>query len=158
MWGKDAPQLNIVGDGPLKPELQKMSEGLPIKFHGYLPTQDAHNMIMNAILVILPSECYEGFPMVIAQSFSAATPVMVSNLGPLPRIVEDGITGCVFEASNANSLLNALQKLYRNSALLTDMSVAARNKYLVKYTEEANYNEIMNIYEQALINRSKKLN
>jgi len=103
----------------------------------------------------LPSECFEGFPMVIREAFAFGTPVAVSNIGPLPSIVQHGINGVVFEPENRQSLLNTVRTAWETPSLLEELGAGARAEFESKYTEDVNYKILMDIYEQALILRSR---
>src|SRR5690606_14601610 len=90
-WGENAPELRLVGDGPLRAELQAQAAGLPVRFLGQVAEDEAQQQIAHASLLVLPSECFEGFPMVVREAFAFGTPAAVSDLGPLPDIVQHGI-------------------------------------------------------------------
>ena len=155
-WGVNAPELRLVGDGPLHGKLQKMAQGLRVQFLGQVSASEAQAQIANARLLVLPSECFEGFPMVVREAFAFGTPVAVSRLGPLPSIVQHGDNGLVFEPANAASLLSVLQSALSDSDALATMSVGARHAFDSLYNEKANYRMLMDIYQQAItINQSK---
>ena len=149
-WGEAAPRIKIVGDGPMKAELELLSKGANIEFLGQLSGDAAQQEISLARLLILPSECFEGFPMVLREAFAFGTPAVVSNLGPLPSIVSDDINGVVFEAGNAASLLSSLIPLVSNLDKLDKMSLNARKSFDMYYNEEINYKTLMHIYSKAI--------
>jgi glycosyltransferase involved in cell wall biosynthesis len=107
-------------------------------------------------LLILPSEWFEGFPMVVREAFAFGTPAAVSDIGPLPTIVQDGRSGIVFEPGNAQSLLRAVSSVWQTPGLLEKLGLGARAEFETKYTEDANYMTLlMNIYANAIsISRS----
>ncbi|WP_203300264.1 glycosyltransferase family 4 protein [Marinobacter sediminum] len=149
MWGVNAPELRIVGDGPLRRELEEMAEGLPVTFLGQLQMEEAQREIAENMLQILPSEWFEGFPMVIREAFAFGTPAAVSNIGPLPSIVTKGLNGVVFEASDAASLLAEVKGAWAAPDLLQRLGVGARAEFETKYTEQANYQQLQDIYKEA---------
>lgn len=154
-WGENAPELRLVGDGPLREQLQKQAQGLRVRFMGQIPANEAQAQIANARLLVLPSECFEGFPMVVREAFAFGTPVAVSRLGPLPSIVDHGVNGVVFEPANAASLLSVVQSALVDSAALAAMAFGARQAFDVLYNEQANYQMLMDIYQQAIaVNQS----
>lgn len=154
-WGEHAPELRLVGDGPLLEQLQKQAQGLRVRFMGQVPANEAQAQIANARLLVLPSEWFEGFPMVVREAFAFGTPVAVSRLGPLPSIVDHGVNGVVFEPANAASLLSVVQSALADPASLTAMAVGARKAFDVLYNEQANYHMLMDIYQQAIaVNQS----
>ncbi|MEB3901400.1 glycosyltransferase family 4 protein [Pseudomonas putida] len=150
MWGDSAPELRIVGDGSLRKELEHMATGLPIRFLGQVSSKDAEGQIAGAQLQILPSEWFEGFPMVIREAFAFGTPAAVSNIGPLPSIVESGINGVVFQPANPTSLLNVVRNTWISKGELERLGAGARAAFEKHYNEFANYSKLMDIYAQAI--------
>lgn len=148
-WGPAAPELRLVGDGELRAELERMAEGLPVQFLGQLQADRAQAEIANARLQILPSEWFEGFPMVVREAFAFGTPSAVSNIGPLPSIVEHRKSGIVFEPANPQSLLQEVRTAWEEPGLLERLGQKARAEFESKYTEEANYAALIEIYYKA---------
>lgn len=156
-WGAAAPLLRMIGDGPLREELQQQAKGLPIEFMGQISATDAQAQIAKARLLVLPSEWFETFGLVLIEAFSAGTPAAVSNLGPLPSIVKHGDSGVVFESANPSALLQAVQQVMNNPAQLEHLGLGARQSFETLYNEEANYQALMQIYVQAIAqNESRK--
>jgi glycosyltransferase involved in cell wall biosynthesis len=106
--------------------------------------------ISAARLLVLPSECLEGFPMVLAEAFAAGTPVAVPRLGPLPSIVHSGLNGVVFEAFSRKSMLSTLRTIWNNSNQLKQLALGARESFERLYNDEMNYLQLIDIYNQAL--------
>ncbi len=93
----DTP-LKIVGDGELRANLESraLREKLNVQFLGVRSREEVLEFISAAQCLIVPSECYEGFPMVVAESFACGTPVLASRIGSLEELVPDGIRGRQF--------------------------------------------------------------
>lgn len=155
-WGHSAPELRIVGDGPLRPQLQEMARGLRVSFLGRLPAHAAESQIAGSRLLVLPSECFEGFPMVIREAFAFGTPVAVSRLGALPSIVRDGFSGVLFEPRDAPSLRRAIQTVWSDTAMLMKLGSNARWEFDNLYNEERNYRALMAIYADAMDRFSRR--
>ena len=149
-WGAEAPELLIIGDGPLRGELEKSATGSTIRFLGQLPAEETIRQIACARLQLLPSECFEGFPMVVREAFAVGTPAAVSNLGPLSSIVNHGINGVVFEAANPQSLLTVVRNTWQTPGLLEQLGHGARKSFETLYTEDINYACLMDIYQAAI--------
>lgn len=148
--GDGVPELRIVGDGPLRDQLENLAKNLPVKFFGQLSSSEAQAQIAGARLLLLPSECFEGFPMVIREAFAFGTPVAVSNLGPLPSIVQAGVNGVVFEPGSPASLASVVREAWQSPQLLERLGHGARQAFQQRYTEEANYRLLMEIYGAAI--------
>ncbi len=156
-WGANAPELRMVGDGVLRPKLERMGAGLPVRFLGHISGAEAQAQIAAAHLLILPSEWFEGFPMVVREAFAFGTPAAVSNIGPLPSIVQHGCSGVVFSPANPQSLLVQVRTAWETFGMLKRLGQGARGEFETKYTEEVNYATLMAIYQQALaVNRDRK--
>lgn len=149
-WGSSAPELRIVGEGELRPELELMAKGLPVRFLGQLSSGDAQEQIASARLLVLPSECFEGFPMVVREAFAFGTPVAASSIGPLPSIVQKGISGVLFNHSSPDSLLAEVRRLWEAPGLLERLGRGGRAEFEEKFSEGANYSTLIGIYERAI--------
>ena len=155
-WGAEAPQLQVVGDGAQRPELERMAAGLPVRFLGQMAGRKAQAQIARARLLVVPSECIEGSPMVIQEAFAFGTPVAVSRIGPLPSIVRHGSAGLVFEPADPESLLHEVQTAWKATGRLEHLAQRARAEFETRYTEDANYRMLMAIYEDAIASNTER--
>jgi glycosyltransferase involved in cell wall biosynthesis len=123
-----------------------------VTFLGQVPPAEASAEIARARLLVLPSICFEGFPMVLQEAFAFGTPMAVSEVGPLPSIVKDGATGVTFGAGSHEALLHRVRELWKSGAL-EGMSERARAEYEACYREQANYERLIEIYENAMASK-----
>ena len=153
MWGESAPELRIVGDGDLRGELERLaaaSPGVPIRFLGQLSAAAAQQEIARARLLVLPSESFETFGLVILEAFAFGTPAAASDLGPLPSIVRQGENGVVFRPADPQSLVETVRAAWELDGYLERLAGGTRRSFEELYSEEANYQMLMTIYEQAI--------
>jgi glycosyltransferase involved in cell wall biosynthesis len=145
-------RLKIAGDGALRPELEAIArrESLNIEFTGMQERAAVLATIANAELLIVPSECYEGFPMVIAEAFACGTPVLASRIGSLDELIDEGVTGKKFTAGDPQDLANAVRVMLADEADLRHMRANARAYFDAHLTEERNYVQLMKIYSEAI--------
>lgn len=148
-WGEKAPNLKIVGDGILREELERASKGLPIQFLGQLPPELVQLEMAQSKLLIAPSECIETFGLVAIEAMAQGTPVMVSDEGPLPDLVRQGDAGLVFKARDSLDLCRVIRDLWDQPSQLERLGLAGRMEYERKYTEDKNYQSLMEIYDRA---------
>jgi len=143
--------LKILGDGPLRGELEAYvrSQGINAEFLGGVPRDEVLSIVSGACLQVVPSECYEGFPMVILEAYACGTPVVASRIGSLAEIVVDGETGLHFEAGDPLDLAQRVNHLAERPELARRMGMKAREIFLVKYTAEKNLELLMGIYRRA---------
>jgi len=145
--------LILVGDGPLRTELsvEVQRHGLSgINFRGRLPRDQTLELMSGARFLVLPSECYENFPVSIAEAFSCSTPVICSRLGALEEIVENGRTGLHVIPADPQDLADKVEWAWQQPSRMQTMGLEARTEYEAKYTPERNYQLLMAIYEHTL--------
>jgi glycosyltransferase involved in cell wall biosynthesis len=147
---KDLP-LKIVGDGAERGEYERFAaaEGLPVEFLGFRNSEEILSLVGGASFQVMPSEWYEGFPMVILEAYACGTPVLASRIGSLAEIVADGVTGSTFTPGDAADLASRARAL-ADSAALAEMRRNARQEFEGKYTAERSFNRLMEIYEHAI--------
>jgi glycosyltransferase involved in cell wall biosynthesis len=150
-----AMPLRIVGDGPLAREVAVAASRLTnVEWLGRQSKERVLALYKKAAFLILPSIWYEGFPMVIAESFAAGLPVVASNLGAPGSIIEHNRTGRLFCPGDAEDLAAQITWLSDHPAELMRMRLKARSEYEAKYTAEQNYTMLMDIYARARANRN----
>jgi glycosyltransferase involved in cell wall biosynthesis len=153
-WGSEAPQLEIIGDGPEKVSLQNCvtKNGIEDKvvFLGQLPFLEVQRRLRLARLLVLPSLCFEGFPMTIIEAFSLGVPVAASDIGPLPNIVKKGESGILYQPGDASSLYHAMREIWDRSDRLCSLGKGARQEFDKRYTADTNYEILMKIYHAAI--------
>jgi glycosyltransferase involved in cell wall biosynthesis len=158
-WGEQAPPLELIGDGPQRRELEDLAKVMngKVRFLGQRPFPETQGRLASARLLVLPSVSFEGFPMVILEAFALGVPVAASRLGSMPCLVQDGRNGVLFTPGNAEELLRRVRGAWGNSDLLASMGTAAREEFEARYTAEANYRMLMDIYQAAIEHRSQAL-
>ena len=88
--------------------------------------------------------------MVVREAFAFGTPAAVSDIGPLPSIVQHGRSGVVFKPGNPESLLREVRSAWQAPGLLEELGRGARAEFEHRYTEDANYSMLMDIYQKAI--------
>ena len=152
-------ELIVAGDGPLLGETERFIHRYNTKnilLLGRQPQADVLRLMHGARLLVCPSECYENFPMTIAEAFASSLPVIASRLGAMAEIVEDGRTGLLFEPGNAQDLANKVAWAWAHPEEMAEMGNEARREYEAKYTAEKNYGRLMEIYERAIANHGRR--
>lgn len=141
-------QVRIAGDGPMQSQVN--SAQACIEYLGRLGGKQLANEMLRAHALVLPSLCYEGFPMVLVEAYASGLPVIASRLGPLAELIEDGVTGLHFEPGNERDLAQKIQWILEHPNSARKMGVNARARYDQSFTPSANYAQLMEIYQKAL--------
>ncbi len=150
IWGKSAPMLTVVGDGEQRKELERAAQGLPVRFTGQLPRLETQREIAKARLLVVPSEWFEGFPLVMVEALASGTPIAVSNIGALPQIVEKTSAGLVFPPKAPQLLYDTIKKSWKQDGQeLGHLALNARKAYERYYEKGANYKMLIEIYRSA---------
>ncbi len=142
-------KLLIAGKGTQRGFLENMVKKLGIEndtiFTGYIDhnnVQDYHNML--DIYVAMSLE--ESFGVAVLEASACGKPVIVSNVGGLPEVVENGKTGFIVEKGNSEALAEALSKLIREPELAVIMGNEGRNKVIKEYDWKESVNKMISIY------------
>ena len=142
-------RLIIVGDGVDRQELETLAKESNVDFVGKKPFDETIRIVSEAKSLISPSECWETFGLAAAEAMFVGTPSVVANLGGLPDIVQNGRFGEIFEAGNAEACAAAIERLLSRPDY-DEMCAAAKREAETKYSEEANYGQLMEIYEDLI--------
>jgi len=143
--------VTVVGDGPLRDDMARAASELPnLVLAGSCPPDEVHARMRSAQAVVIPSLCYEMFPVVAAEAFGAGTPVVASAHGGLTSIVEAGRTGQLFMPGDATALARSLDELHASPGETARMGCAARERYEAEYSPSANYRQLSAIYDDVI--------
>jgi glycosyltransferase involved in cell wall biosynthesis len=121
-----------------------------VEFLGQLEREALPAFYQQAGIIVVPSRCYEGLPVVLAEAMFSATPVICSRLGGFPDIVEDGVTGLLFQHDHITELSQKIDLLWQHPDCRQQLGKAGRQKAEVVYTPDAFYNRLMAAYEVSL--------
>lgn len=120
------PEIPFVfaGDGPLKEELSNHNN---IHNVGFLKGDELQKTIGEARFAVFPSECFENCPFTVMEALSYGTPMIASDIGGVPELMQDGVTGELFEAGNAEELIRKIKKLWEDTLLCEKYTDNCRN-------------------------------
>jgi glycosyltransferase involved in cell wall biosynthesis len=147
--------LKLVGDGPMAALVQSAAaQNSAIQWLRGVPHDTVYELVGEAAFLVLPSQCYETFARVVIEAFAKGTPVIVSQLGAMAELVDNGRTGLHFQPGNPEDLVGKVRSVLANPAKLERMRQAARRTFDDNFTADANHRVLMAIYERALSARS----
>lgn len=137
----ELPEYRFVfaGNGPLNDEVNKCSN---VENLGFISGEPLIETIAKAKLVIFPSEWYENCPYSVVEAQIYGTPVVASNIGGVPELVEDGVTGELYTYGNAEELKDIIKRLMNDKETLDrytenckQVSFDNSDTYVSKYLE-----------------------
>lgn len=139
--------VRVIGDGPLRAHV----DGAPgLHGDGALPLDAVAAAMRTASALVLPSICYENFPRTLVEAFASGLPVIASRLGAMAELVEDGVTGLLFEPGDSSALRERLRWALEHPQDMAAMGQRARAAYETHYTAERNHAQLMTIYQEAI--------
>lgn len=148
-WSTLEVPLRVIGDGPLAAAVTAASGGRIASLGLQSGLRVAEEMACAAFMV-LPSQCYENFPLTIAEAFCQGLPVIASRIGALEELVEDGVTGLHFTPGDATDLREKVRWAREHPDVLVHMGRQARARYLARYSPEVNFSIMTEIYDSIL--------
>ncbi len=124
-WERLEVPLAVAGDGPLRP-LVEASASPYVKALGWKSGAEVAAEMGRCRFMVMPSEWYEGFPMTLVEAFSMGRPVLVSRLGSMAEVVEDGVTGLHVNPGDAADLAAKVRWAYDHPEEIGEMGRNAR--------------------------------
>lgn len=142
-----APELLIVGDGPLESWVKEQAAPR-VRLLGRLPREELHTLFGQSRAVLAPSLCYESFALVPAEAHVMGTPVLASDLGNVGAMVRPGVDGLRFAPGDAAALVEAVRSLPTLGEKVDPAAIRAAA--LDAFAPEENYRRLMDIYRAVL--------
>jgi glycosyltransferase involved in cell wall biosynthesis len=145
--------VTIAGDGPDLAALRLRAEaaGLAgrVRFAGRLPSAELHELMRSSAVVVAPSRWYENQPMVVLEAFGCARPVVASDLGGMPELITDGVTGRLVRHDDPTALALALTELATDPVRAHEMGVAAHRGAVDRFTIDRHLERLDQAYATA---------
>lgn len=158
IWDKsDENKLLIIGDGPLKDYIQRyirQNNMTNIEMLGFVSREKAFEILKKSKAIIMPSQWYEGFPMTIVESFSLGVPVIAGKIGNLSSIIKDNYNGLHFIYNDEKDLKTKIIRLEKDNDFNNILNQGALETFNGLYTDEINYEHLMNIYKGLMGDKS----
>ncbi|MFQ5353525.1 MAG: glycosyltransferase family 4 protein [Thermodesulfobacteriota bacterium] len=88
------------------------------RFMGAFDNRDVPEVLSGIDVLVVPSIWFENSPLTIHEAYISGTPVIVSDLGGMAELVEDGVSGFVFETGNAHALREKIEMIINDGSLL----------------------------------------
>jgi glycosyltransferase involved in cell wall biosynthesis len=145
--------LKIVGDGALRPAMEAriIELGLvTVEVLGRKNHEESMEILRRSMFMVMPTLCYEMFPLTAIEAFACGKPVVASRLGAMAEIVHDGVNGFLFEAGNARDLADKATQLTGDEDAGRRMGERARRGFDERYGAGRNFAMLMTIYESVI--------
>lgn len=144
--------LIIVGAGPLEDTVEFAAiQNTNIQYVGSKNKEQVLNLMMTAKTLVVPSLCYEGFPMVILEAFSLGLPVIVARLGAMKDIVEDKVNGFHIDTFDIKDFERRIMEVEEMpSAFLRKAGNSGYETFEASFTKDALVQKQIELYKSLL--------
>jgi glycosyltransferase involved in cell wall biosynthesis len=105
--------------------------------------------MLKARVLLVPSHCFEGLPLVVPEAFGAGLPIIASRLGSLETLIDEGNNGLLVEPGNPAALAHAVGRLAADAHFEAGLRIKARQTYEKLYRPDANLRLLLEIYAEA---------
>src|SRR5215208_945759 len=142
-------RLLLVGDGPerkvLEKEAKRIGMGDRLHFVGFVAHERLPAVLVHADLLVLPS-LYEELGTVLLEAMQAALPIVASNIGGIPDVIEDGVNGLLVPPGEPEALARAIDRLLADRDLARRLSEGAQER-AKDYDWEVLAERVLRVYQ-----------
>jgi glycosyltransferase involved in cell wall biosynthesis len=146
--------LTIVGDGPEKYRLERLSNDLKInefvQFAGEVEHQQVHEYYKKSAICILPSLWMENCPIAGLEALSHGRPLVGSEIGGIPDLVEHGRNGYLFQTNQHRELAGYLVDLLDKPELIVEFGRSSRSLFEKSFTESIHMDRLLKLYQESI--------
>ncbi len=141
---KRLPEIDFVfaGKGEFEREINELSN---VRNVGFKSGDELNDLIAKARFSVYPSIWYENCPYSVMESISLGTPVLGSNAGGIPELIDDGVTGYTFDSLNVDELTDKIHDMWSNR---DDTELLSKNCLMKTFESDTVYCErLMEYYK-----------
>ncbi len=143
-------KLHVIGRGSYLAKLKKIAgDDNRIIIHGFVKDEDLLEIFDKCSYAIFPSIWYENYPLVIFEVMSKGIPVIASDIGGIPEMVQENFNGFLFPPGNVDSLTEIIRKVIDDKNILLPLSknsISTSKKFKLEYQ----INSIREIFDKTI--------
>lgn len=150
-------RLVVVGDGPDAADFKALASSLGcasrIEFAGYQTGEALQSYVEGASLAISSSRWRENMPYSIVEAFAAGTPVIGTNIGGIPELVNEGKTGFICVPGDVPSMANAISRgtsAFLEQSAYSRLQFNCRSYVMENCSREKFMNNLVNLYKESI--------
>lgn len=144
----------FVGDGPIKPQIEKLAKKLGISkyitFEGFVPHNNINKYYHKCDIVVVPSVWPEPFGRSVIEAMACGNPIIATEVGGIPEIVEHEKTGLLIKPASLEEIANSIMMLLCNADKRKKMGEMGKKVIKEKYNVEVIAKKTLEIYEDVL--------
>jgi glycosyltransferase involved in cell wall biosynthesis len=143
--GVERFKIVIVGDGPLRPEMEALSRKLDVDDMLIWAGEQPGAAIMPAFDMFVLSSDYEGMPYVLLEAMAAGLPIVATDVGGVRALVADGENGRIVPRREPSRLAHALDELRQFPELRSRMGASSRSR-VAEFSVERMVDGVVDLY------------
>jgi glycosyltransferase involved in cell wall biosynthesis len=120
-------RLALVGDGPARPELERLFAGRRVSFLGFLKGEELASAFASADVFVMPSTT-ETLGFVVLEAMASGCPVVAARAGGIPDLIDHGESGHLYAPEDAEDAIAAIRALLGRPSLRRFISQQARKR------------------------------
>ncbi len=158
-WKATNYPLKIFGTGPLQSEVEQICKhSSNIRYMGFQTREFISRHLAGANALVVPSICYEAMPLSVLEAYAAGIPVLASNIGILSEMVVPLYTGLLFDPHHHTDVVSTLSE-WSNLDEEKKITIRAncRKEYQLKYERSLVMNQLIDIYQELLEKKKRKI-
>lgn len=145
-------KFKIAGRGPHMEYLHRLAIDAPnVEFLGFRSGDELRDLYRGACAVLLPSRVHEVFPLVTLEAMAAGKPVIASDVGGVPEVIEDRVSGWLVQPTDLSGWTEAVLRLYHDPDLYGRISRNAREAVEHKFSLDDHHRRLRNIYQEVMV-------
>jgi sugar transferase (PEP-CTERM/EpsH1 system associated) len=151
-------RLVMIGGGPLREKVRVLLANAGIEQFAWLPGErnDVPRIMRSFDLFVLPSLA-EGISNTILEAMASGLPVLATDVGGNPELIEPGVTGTLVPRSDAESMARAMRVYAESAELCRRQGSEARRTVERRFGMEAMVNAYMAVYDQLLATKTRRV-
>lgn len=151
-----AARLRIAGTGTYEQDLRTMAAGLPnVEFVGHVHPSRVADLYRGALAVLVPSLCFEVFPLAVVEAMAFGVPVIARRIGAVTELIDDSGGGLLFDTPM--ECRTAMERLLAAPALRSELGTRGRAMAIERWTEDVHLTNYLALIGELMQKRTAAL-
>lgn len=125
-----------------------------VRLISFIPHAEIHQWFEEADIVLVPSIGQEAFGLVNVEAMACGVPVIATNIGGMPEVIDHGRTGYLINTDNIEAeLVNYVIQLLNNPTRIKTFGLNSENRVQENFTWKNNAYRLLKLYDQTVSDR-----
>lgn len=143
--------LLIVGDGSQREELEGLTKNIGLERNViFLGTRQDVPQLLSIMDIFILSSKSEGLPITLLEAMAASKPIIATNVGGIPEVIENGINGILIPPDNSEAMAEAVLELLKDEEKSKKLGMMARKRFENNFTLPMMVRKYEELYESFL--------